>query len=438
MITRSATVTVNPRIRRQTIDGFGVNINGRYWGGGTLAAVLDLLVDDLGATLFRLDIYGKSNWIDPTGERGRENALDRANLDSIYAGPVFQSGLATALHLNKRGIEPYVTLSGIVPPWMCSSDGVTLTDMESYCTMATDYVSWLRRNGVRFSLFGPQNETNLGPPEGPRLGPAAFVELTRTMARHFDAAGLGDIRFVVAEQAGVGHDFLEAFNNAPDLRGRIGALGMHTYFDPVPVADVVGRWKAGPHQAAPVWMTEYGDLDQSGEQELYFSHVILRRLFFILREGMSAALNWDAFDNYHDHDEAWTLYGLIRTGLRTFTPKKRFHACKHVYRFARPGCALVDSSSDTPSLDVIAFEADGALTVVGINNAPEAIRLIVRPEGMKESAPGHAADAYVTTDLLNCAHVTAEPFRPWTGESLGWQVEIPGSSIVTVRGTITR
>jgi O-glycosyl hydrolase len=433
MLTKSCTIAVDTTRRCQTIDGFGVNINGRCWDNGERAPVVDMLIDDLGATLFRLDVYGKSNWVDPDGALGRERALSRANLDRVYASTVFQNGLGMARHLNSRGIEPYVTLSGIVPPWMCAADGKTLADVDSYCAMATDFASWLRRSGVRFHLFGPQNETDLGPPEGPCISPQAFVDMTRTLAKQFDQAGLSDVKLVVAEQARFGHAFIEPFNNAPDLRGRIAALGMHTYADNEPVTDVVGRWEAGPHQDAPVWMTEYGDLDQTGEQEYYFAWVILRRLFHLLKGGMNAALNWDAFDNYHDHDEAWTIYGLIRTGLRTSTPRKRYYACKHVYRFARPGCVRVECGTDIEGVDALAFHnKDGGLAVVGMNDRPEALRMIVRPEGMSSDVLHGQGQGWLTTDQLNCAGVEVQQFRPWTTARLGWQIDVPPQSVFTV------
>lgn len=44
----------------QKIDGFGVNINSKYWENGVLKPVLELLIDDLGARLFRVDVYSKS------------------------------------------------------------------------------------------------------------------------------------------------------------------------------------------------------------------------------------------------------------------------------------------------------------------------------------------------------------------------------------------
>jgi len=53
----------NASEKYQQIDGFGVNINSKYCDKGRLVPVMDMLIEDLGATLFRVDIYGKSNWI---------------------------------------------------------------------------------------------------------------------------------------------------------------------------------------------------------------------------------------------------------------------------------------------------------------------------------------------------------------------------------------
>src|SRR5512133_933079 len=92
----------------QPVDGLGVNINSKYWIGDRLLPAMDLLVNDLGARLFRVDIWGKSNWIDPTGELGRAS-LDPAHLAEVYQGEIFKRGWAMMRYLNEQGIEPYLT-----------------------------------------------------------------------------------------------------------------------------------------------------------------------------------------------------------------------------------------------------------------------------------------------------------------------------------------
>lgn len=62
----SKTVIIDGASRRHTIDGFGVNITPAQWRNENLKPVIDLLVDDLGCTLFRFDCVGLADWIDPS------------------------------------------------------------------------------------------------------------------------------------------------------------------------------------------------------------------------------------------------------------------------------------------------------------------------------------------------------------------------------------
>jgi len=61
---RYVNVSVDGTQAYQTIDGFGVNINSKYWDAPAFGMALDLLVNGpsaglragLGATLYRVDI----------------------------------------------------------------------------------------------------------------------------------------------------------------------------------------------------------------------------------------------------------------------------------------------------------------------------------------------------------------------------------------------
>src|SRR5262249_11610720 len=54
--TADATLSVDPSQRYQRIDGFGVNANPKNWRSTDLAPAIDRLVDDLHATLWRVDV----------------------------------------------------------------------------------------------------------------------------------------------------------------------------------------------------------------------------------------------------------------------------------------------------------------------------------------------------------------------------------------------
>jgi O-glycosyl hydrolase len=429
---REATVSVDQKVTYQTIDGFGVNINSKYWNDDTFQPAMKLLVDDLGATIYRLDAYGKSNWIDPANEFDA-SILTQKTYDRVYQGRDFQNAVAMGKYLNGRGIEPYITLSGIVPRWMCAGDGKTLKDYASFAEMCSSYLVWLRKQGVKFRLFGPLNETNLGPPEGPLVGPKEFPAVLAEVLKSLDKNGLSDVKLVVAEHGGVGPEFAREIAAHRNLRDRIHAFGVHSYADDdyTQVVDFVNK---SPFAGMPVWMTEYGDLDQSGEHEWHFSRIIYQRLLRLLQAGMTAALNWDAFDNYHDHDEAWTIYGIIRTGLRCFTPKKRYYACKHIYRFAPVGWKRVKVVSDQSCLTTVAFAGQqaGEWTVSGINTAAESLLVRVTIPGVEKDGAALDAAGYITDAETNCCRVACEPYRPWNMPSKGYQATVPAHGIFTI------
>jgi hypothetical protein len=59
----------------------------------------------------------------------------------------------------------------------------------------------------------------------------------------------------------------------------------------------------------------------------------------------AAGLIWDAFDNLHKHDGAWSSYGVLATDTNrwTYTPKPRYYAAKQVFRFVKPGFVRISA-----------------------------------------------------------------------------------------------
>ena len=122
------------------------------------------------------------------------------------------------------------------------------------------------------------------------------------------------------------------------VSGRIpGGLGRRD--DPRRLGDFGGY----AEMVVTIWMTEYGDLDQTGRIEHEVGWRSTRRLLRSLNEGFSAGLVWDAFDNLHEHDGAWSTYGLLATDVVQwrYSPKPRYYAARQVYRFVRPGFVRV-------------------------------------------------------------------------------------------------
>jgi O-glycosyl hydrolase len=428
----TASITVDCRRRRQTIDGFGVNINSKYWNGGKIEPIIEMLIDDLGATIFRQDVYGRSDWVDPSS-RFNSSVLSEENLARIYASPEFIAGAGMGKYLNSRGINPYMTVSGIIPKWMCAKDGATLTDYKSFARMIGSFALWARKKaGIKYSLLGPMNETDIGPPEGPKADPKTYVKACEALVTELDRLGLKDLKLVVAEQAHYDLEYIKAFGKSRKLAGRIGAFGMHNYGG-ARMHDAVALAGKGIHKKARVWMTEYGDLEQTGEREWFVAWMTFKRLLQLLEDGMNGAMNWDAFDNYHDHDESWSIYGLIRWGIRTYTPKKRFYACKHIYRYTRPGWVRVGVES-APGLPSVAFVSpDGKnVTVAGMNDTGKDLMLDITVTGDDGAFRKSQFDIYRTTESDSCSRIARmkPDLRNWPPYHARFIV--PAESIFTV------
>jgi O-glycosyl hydrolase len=421
-------VWIDPSADRQVIDGFGVNINPvGHWRDAALIPTLDRLVDDLGATIFRLDPYGFTNWVDPDGTLG-PSALNPARLAEIYRSEPFRDAWTVGRYLNERGAPFILNVSGIVPPWMCTTDGKTLADFASYADLLVSLASWARNEeGLQFDLFGPFNETDLGPPEGPFLDPAGLAKATALVAERFAAAGLGDLRFVVADQGRYNLDFVRLLADDPALRAVIGVVGMHCYSD-ISLSAVPEFLEDKGLSEWRYWLTEYGELDQTGEMEWEAAANSTRRLLRGLRDGARAALVWDAYDTFHGHDDAWTIWGIMRTARHMYTPKKRYFAAKQVYRFVPPGSRRIelstepDATSTEPTLAAFTVGGNG-FTLVGLHEGSTPLTLNLA--GLAQLS-GQQGDVYVTDRAHDCDRIASFPL----GERL--RLTVPGPSVFTL------
>ena len=401
---KDAKITVNTTERFQTIDGFGVNINSKYWRNGELAPVIDVLVKDLGATLFRLDCYGRADWVDPENIYDK-NILTQKYYDEIYKSSEFQDALGMSLYLNSFGIEPYITISGIAPVWMCGQDGKTLEQYEQYADMTVNYISWLRENGVKFSLFGPLNESDLGPPEGALLSPVQYAAACEVIVKTFDKYKLDDVKLVVPEQAMYNLDYVRELMKRKSLDNRIAVFSMHAYYnyDPHELIDEIKTSLS--HKNARCWMGEFGVLDQGGGYEDYIAWQSAERLLHLLENGMNAAIYWDAYDNYHDHDDSWTTFGLLKNTWDAYVPKKRYYALKHIFRYVKRGAERIGVSCSMQEIRTVAFEDNGQLTVTGMNPLNESVYIRFKLDN-KYASDYRQFKVFRTCAFENCADIT--------------------------------
>ena len=451
-------VTVDSERRYQRIDGFGVNFNGTYFREAQ-KPMIDMLIDDLGATIFRLDPYGISNW-ESENDNDDADAMNWEYYNDRYSIPTFEASWAAARYLNSRGIRFYLNLSGTAPDWMLDDKapppqhevciGGTASAQEKltkpnhlnpamYDEFAEQIVSMAvyarTKARIDFKYFGPINETDCYPKEGPRVDPQEMPILLGVVARRMKKEEFGDVQLVIAEQALLANNYIGPILKDSELMKQVGVFALHTYQEDS-IASQVERVRRSQNPYVRIWLTEYGDLDdrdRSSENNWKkFSLAATRRVLRALNDGANAALFWDAYDNYHEHYPRLTYYGLIRNSDHIYTPKKRYYAAKQLYRFVRPGAQRIAANTAAPGLTVAAFHdrSKNSLVVVGVKEG-ESNRIQIALS-QDTGAPAFW-ELYLTTRSLDCQRVDTVPVHGGVAE-----FDLPDEAIFTLIGKRTR
>ena len=447
---RTTRITIDPAQRFQVIDGFGVNFNATYFRESQ-KPMIEMLVKDLGATIFRLDPYGQSDW-EAKNDDELPGHMNPEYYNDRYSTGYFETSWKAARFLNELGIRPFLTLSGITPDWMNDHTGRPASHKvcqtpervaqsgytrpyhlnpamyDEFAEMVVSMLVYARNTAhIDFEYFSPLNETDCFPAEGPRVDPDEMPGVLAAVVRRMKAERLDNVRLVAAEQSGGQNGYAGPILASEELMKSFAILSLHSYGEGGAVAHNLETIRRSKYPDTRIWLTEYGDLgaaDRSFESEWKKqSLAATRRALFALNEGASAALFWDAFDNYHEHDRAMTYYGLLRNDDHRYSPKKRYYAAKQLYRFVPAGARRIAASSDSDTVLASAFRdpASGRVIVAGVKEGgPNVVELAV--PGAAETA----WDIYVTSRVLNCAK--SDSVRPANGIL---RFELPDEAVFT-------
>jgi hypothetical protein len=427
-------MTLDGDRKYQTIDGFGANINPDQWEHGHLQQAFDWLVDDLGGTLFRFDCFGTADWLDPN-RRDEHGHFPAAYLKEVYTSRPYQNAWQALRYLTSKRVKVFLNVSGRIPAGLAEPDGNTLKDFAGYAEMVVSQLRWAReQENLGISLLSPFNETDIGRAEGPRIHPAQCLPAVRAVIEKLDEAGMKDVRLVLMDETGTeSREYIEELVKEPSLADRMVALATHQYGNQVDDGDgftgrsrfaqILARTQGTPFQRLPLWLGEYGDLDQSGVIEFTVGWLSTQRLLKTLEDGVAAGLVWDGYDNFHKHDALWSAYGLLATDQSqwTYTRKSRFYAARQVYRFVPPGFQRIDlryvepeqkdkyTKYKTPMRHrlVLAFLApDGNdCSIVGMCSLEHAAKLNLDFKGVPKDTLKKSWTLYRTSRRENCVKV---------------------------------
>ncbi len=435
-----ATVTIDGARMFQSMDGFGVNAIPKSWNGGELAPAIDRLIE-LGSTIWRVDVGdGHSNW-ESRNDDGDPFTFNWTYFTTVYESRPFQDLWAELAYLNQKGVTLELSASGLVPGWM--GEGAIPPGMEDEFVEEMVSVVHYARNvkGIRFDMFSPLNETNFGPPEGPKVAEAQFARIMRKIALRLDAVGMADLQLVGPHTTSFDTTYTRALMDEPAVMAHTKVFAYHSYagsgaefsYDFI---------KGSAFADRRVWVGEWnqvttdGGLDGGGTvvDEWAYAREMTAQLLNHIEGGASAALVWDAWDNWHEHQPCCPMsrWGLLAHDAVTgkYSPKKRAFTTAQVFRFVRPGMVRVAATTSLPGVRVYAFvdRGTGLVTLTGQNTTASAQTLTGTLTGLP---PVTALAVYHTdarTDLARGSDVTV------SGNS--FSAQIPADSFFTLTSTM--
>ncbi len=323
--TQAANLTVNAARTYQTIAGYGVNVNAGWWNNGEVRPALDLLVDQLGATIVR-SVIEEMDW-EAVNDNSDPNVFNWTYYNSIYSNARFQGVWNTLRYLNQKGIVSGLVISfmGQPPAWMGGNSTVSTANEDEFVETMASLLYYARNTaGISFTLVSPINEPDTGGVEGPKMGSAQVARVLHKFAIKLDAIGMSDIRFVAPEAAGDWTSYFNAIVADPVITAKLAYWGVHNYGNGAGSYQSIISPSAYPKK--PLWVTETAT----------FANMLGQ-----IPGNPTANLVWDGFDSVYQHairagrgstppnDSPGIEPPLIAYNSTThlYTPRKGFYEC---------------------------------------------------------------------------------------------------------------
>lgn len=436
-------VQIDGSRKLQQIDGIGVNVNTRSWNGKELQPALDLLLDSMHATIWRVIVETVEKWED-VNDNNDPFAFNWNYYNRLYETPKFQKAWEMIRYLNQHGITDKLMINfmGFAPQWM----GIKVIRPQyedEYVEMIASFFYYaIITKHLKFGLIAPTNESDHYKfSEGPHLDGRQNARIIRKLIDRMAALGImGDIRVVAPDNAGMDASFktfIPALMEDSVVMSRVAHLGFHTYGGYN--SDINGFISKSPYPKSSFWITEWNawcngcDDGILGEYNYDFASKSVSYLLELLKNGASACIAWEGYDSYYEHHapSLFSYWGMLayEPKTRTYSPRKTFYAIQQVSRFVLPGAYQVAVTGNEDRLQVLAFSDTTAksVSIVGINRKNYSVTL----NGSLENLPVINHFELHHTSSTENLHKDAD--IKVTGRS--FKTTIPANCIFTLTGT---
>lgn len=446
-----ATVSLDATRKYQTIEGFGgFGAKKVWWESAPYhdAGYLNQIIDNLGATFFRTQIYWDGEPVNDNNDPGVINP------SGFNFGPSSDNGKQFPFlrDLHEKGAKLIATV-WTPPIWMklldiperipqqcynctqCApgSPGRAMCggrlNPEHYDEFAEYLVAYVRvlkqETGIDLYAISIQNEPFFANPfESNVVMPDEYADILKAVATRFKAEGLTTKFFGPEHMAewswGWQQKYVQEILGDPEVKPHLDIYAVHSYVDGVAADYGSAEGWTQLHQnitiahGKPLWMTETSDFNKQGYQ-LGFS--MARSLYLGLKFG---------------HISGWVYWALADAVISENQLTPLGYSFKNFYKFIKPGTQRIEATSSNANILTVAFRHpdSGELTVILINQGQTAVSVSLNipvEHGPLTLYRTSASESCKEIGLLSANQVTLSP------ESISTVTTIAGSGVVSIK-----
>jgi len=335
--------------RIQQIDGIGINANTRSWNNKELQPALDLLLDSMHATIWRVIVETVEKWED-ANDNADPFTFNWEYYNALYETPKFQKAWELIRYLNQRGITDKLMINfmGPVPEWMGKKTIFPQYDDE-YVEMMVSFFYYAKNvKHLQFGLVSPTNESDWHN-EGPEINEHQYSRILKKLIGRMADLGMGNVRYVAPDPASMQNGikrYIPELMKDSAIMSKIAHLGLHSYGGYY--ANIDSAVKHSAYPKSDFWITEWNAWCKGCD------------------DGILGEYNYE-----HHAPSPFSYWGMLEyePKTKTYSPRKNFYAIQQVSRFVIPGSWQVSASDPGDSLTVLAFHdaVSNRISLVGIN-----------------------------------------------------------------------
>jgi O-glycosyl hydrolase len=300
-------------------------------------------------------------------------------------------------------------------------------DYVEYVRSLVDFI--VRQQDIQIWAITVANEPDGG--DGTQIPPYGLAYIAHRLTEQIQPYGV-KIYGPDTTDANNAITYLPPLLNDPIVANNLAFVGFHQYYPSSDVADLVD-FVHERRPDLPVIATEYtsfgfGMLDDGEEANDHtgFTMDVVTTLLEHYRNGVDAAIYWDAVDYLQPGHDAITKWGLLRGPAQDFARRSHYYGLLQVLPYLQPGARVMDSQQNGgDQLSTLAVRTpDGPPAVFLVNSGPTGVDLTLSLDGtdaarypsliVTRTARGHNAERLGRLRLLNGSGTLDLPPRSLT------------------------